>query len=412
MSRKLIKMVGLGLLAVLMAVPLLGGCGGEKEKVRKIVIGVLGDQTGPSALANSEVIGKGLKDYLRMIEETDPIPGVKLEIVTYDTRLEFARVPIGYEWLKGKGARLLVHWVPQFNAMTARDQARDKIPSFTFTMITEALKEEWAFSLSVTPYLEMEAAMDYILGTWNYQARPGGPVVGYLGESGRPVCIEQLQGLKDVAQAKPHKPYQIKDAAVPGGTTAFAGEVQRLKDCDIIVFGTTGPSSAAFLRDLGERGYQGMVIGATNAVLGLWTLIKTAVPGEHLDGLRVMHAQLLFTDESTWVDEIEQALLRYRPGEAGTLKRGTTYMSGYEFGLILTDVVRRAVAAVGAENVDGTALRQALETIDITTPGRGEALKCHGGERLLYRMFRLVEYRLAEDDWFAITDWFLPPSLA
>ena len=103
MGRKLTKMVVLVLLGVLLAtVPGLVGC--AKEGVRKeIVIGFMGDFTGPAAATCGELY-KGITDYFRMVEEDDPILGVKVKIITYDTRMDYSRAPMGYEWLKGKGA--------------------------------------------------------------------------------------------------------------------------------------------------------------------------------------------------------------------------------------------------------------------------------------------------------------------
>ena len=78
--------------------------------------------------------------------------------------------------------------------------------------------------------------------------------------------------------------------------------------------------------------------------------------------------------------------------------------------MVLVDTIRRAAAEVGPENVDSLALNNALKSIDMTVEGYGEHLKCHEGSNILHRMLRVVEYRAADDDWFAITEWFLPPA--
>ena len=94
---------------------------------------------------------------------------------------------------------------------------------------------------------------------------------------------------------------------------------------------------------------------------------------------------------------------------------GGTWATGWLTVKIWADAVRKAVAEVGVENVDSSAMRNAMLKIDMTVPGYGEAWKFRQGTvgfNVLQRMFIMRQYTEAEDDWFALGDWFLPPQLA
>jgi len=170
---------------------------------------------------------------------------------------------------------------------------------------------------------------------------------------------------------------------------------------------------ASFLKEAIARGYTGALLGTSLSFLGFWELAKAAVPKlEALDGALAATTQLVLTDDVPLVGQMRGSLQRFRPAEAAILGKGTSYMAAQVAGMVLDEAIRRAVEEVGAENVDAAALNNALERIEMPVQGFGEVWKCHEGSNILHRMLRVVEYRAAEDDWYVITDWFLPPSLA
>ena len=411
MSGKLVRIAALMFLAVLIAtLPGLVGCAREKEEAHEVTIGFMGDFTGPAAATCGE-LHKGLTDYFRMVEEDGPIPGVKVKVITYDTRMDYARGPGGYVWLKGKGTDIFFNFSPIFQEILVPKHQEDKIPSFTLATSPGIVDQEWVFSFSIHYPWEAEAIMKWILEDW--EGRPEGPPkVGHIGVSGYVSTDQVTEKLEELHASDPGS-FELKEEAAPPGTTAWAVEISRLKDCDIIIVDLLGPQTASFLREAIDRGYEGTFLGTSLAFLGFWDLVKAAVPKlENLDGALAMQTQLIVTDDVPFVNQMRNSLQRFRPGEAETLGRGTSYMAAQAAGLVLADTIRRAVAEVGADNVDAVALNDALKSINMTVEGYGEALKCHQGSNILHRMVKVIEYRAAEDDWYAITDWFLPPSVA
>ncbi|MCX6000328.1 MAG: hypothetical protein NTU41_12290, partial [Chloroflexi bacterium] len=92
MLRRLAKRMGLAILAVVVvALPVVAGCGGSGTEARPVVImGSLADLTGPNSSSNIPWI-EGLKDYLRWLDVHDPLP-VNLKWIFYDTKTDYGRV--------------------------------------------------------------------------------------------------------------------------------------------------------------------------------------------------------------------------------------------------------------------------------------------------------------------------------
>ena len=412
MDTKLVKMVGLVLLTVLAGLtPVLGGCGGgEGEKTTGITIGFLADFTGPSALTSAE-LHKGWTDYMKMVEADNPIPGAKTKLVTYDTRLDYSRVVPGYIWLKAQGAKLIWDYSPIFHAMLKDKHLTDKIPSYTFVGDPQTLNVDWMYSFSVTYPMEAEAIIEWILQDWDSRQQGRAIKVGYIGFSGYQSAVQMSEVFNSVHSQNPQR-FTYKEVTSPIGSTAFATEITQLKDCDIIIVNVLGPSMASFLRESRERGYTGRYLGSSLGFMGFWDLVRNAVPDmTKMDGALAMHSQMLWTDQSAFMAQLTQSLQRFRSAdEAAQLRKGTSWPTGYITGMILADVVRRAVAAVGAENVDSAAINDALKGIDMTVDGWGESWKFRDDSNILYRMFRAIQYKALDDEWHDLSGWFMAPA--
>jgi len=412
MRRKLTKVVGLVVLAVLVAaVPVLGGCGEDKEAANKVVIGYMGDFTGPAAATCVE-IHKGLADYFKMVELDDPIPELEVKIITYDTKMDYSRAPMGYEWLKGQGADIFFNFSPIFQEILVENHQQDKIPSFTFASSPTIVGQDWVYTFSIHYPWEAEAAMEWILEDW--EGRPqGSPKVGHIGVSGYVSTAQVTDTLKELHTLDPSK-FDLEEAAAPMTARTWAVEFNQLQDCDIIIVDLLGPQTASFLKEAIAKDYQGTFLGTSLAFLGFWHLVKATVPQvEDLDGALSMQTQFVLTDDVPFVNQMRANLERFRPSEADTLGKGTSYMAAQAAAMVLADTIRRAAEEVGPENVDSLALNNALRSIDKYVEGYGENLKCHEGSNILHRMLRVVEYRVTteDDDWYAITEWFYPPPL-
>jgi len=414
MRLRLTRSVALLCLAVLLVTaPVFAGCGGgDGDAANRVTIGYLGDFTGAASLPCQDLY-KGLTDYFAMVEEDDPIPGVTLKMIHYDTRMDYSRAPGAFEWLRGQGSDIFFDFSPIFSQILADKHEQAEIPAFSLVTTPDLMQREWFTSYSVDYPSEAEVAIYWIVDEWwDYDEMGRPPVVGHMGCSGYESSTQIRDKLEEVHSADPTK-FELKQTFAPAGTTTWATELIQMIDCDIMLVNLLGPQPASLLREATNRGYEGTFLGTSLCFGGSWELIKSAAAQlSDLDGALLMHAHPIFTDDIPFTDLVEANLERYRSDE-DTDRLAWTYFNAQEMAMILVDIIRRAALEVGPDNVDAAALYDAAQSIDMTLEGWGEPLKYHNGLNVLHRTLRVIEYRVDGDqgDWYGVTDWIMPPSL-
>ncbi|MDM7999417.1 MAG: ABC transporter substrate-binding protein [Dehalococcoidia bacterium] len=408
---KAMVLLGLAFLLVTASVVTACGGGGEKES-NTVVLGWLADQTGASAATFREVT-KGMDDYFAEMEETDPIPGVNIKMIVYDTRLDYARFPGGYQWLVGQGMDLLLGYSPETPDITLSDQVEDKIPQYEFSAWPTTMDEDWVYSHGYSQEYEGRAVLDYLVNQWwPTQGKDRALKVGHVGNPNWGSTGEYQKGLDWVAAQNPGK---IELTSVGGSLTqtAWASEVAAIQDTDAIFLSTVGTSTATFLSEAIARGYKGLIVSSGISALPVWSMLRGMMDITKLDGLLVPHLYPLSSDATAYTDHMYQMLDKYRPSEAATLRKATTWTSGWVEAQMLAETVRLAAKNVGAENVDGTAINDAFKELDLEIQGMPNiTLANSGSHHVLFPYCRMIKYDAAKDDWFAITDWFTAPGFA
>ncbi len=401
-----------GLMVLLVFAAMMPACGGGTEPTNVVVLGWMGDQTGPSAVSYQEII-MGMDDYIAEMEATDPIEGATVKIINYDTRLEYSRFPVGYEWLVSQGMDVLLGYSPATSSVTQANQAVDRIPLYGLTAYPTTLEAEWVYAYMPTNALEGQAIMDYLINIWWPARNMGRPLkVGSVGNTTIDTTVQYREGFDAVLAQNPGEAVYTAVGGPPT-QTAWAHEVSAVKDCDAIILSTVGTSSATFLKEALARGYTGQIVSCSNAVLGSWLLVTGMVPKSALDGILVPHFYPLWNDGTPYSDRLGEMLAKYRPSDAVTLKQGTTWLSGWMTAEIVTKAVRDAAAKVGARNVDGDAINDAFLTLDLEIEGMPSiALASSATSHVLQPYFRMIQYQAAQDEWSAVTDWSVVPGLA
>ncbi len=410
MSRKLAKTVALVLLGVLLGtLPGLVGCAEEKAVGKEIKYGWCWDFTGRAAVAVVQTF-EGMKDYLRMAEEKDLLPaGVTIKLLTYDTKSDAGRVMPGYVWLKGKGVDIMSAAPQDTELLRSRFEA-DQMPFYSLSNILSMLDSEWLVSLFGPPEGQIEVLLQWIMDNW--EDYPTKPKIGVVGLAGVPFYTSQQATVEKWMADYSDKFEYVGAQMAPTTTTAWALEIGRLRDSDFIFAAMSGPPLASFLIEARNRGYDGKLLGPLETFIAFWSLIKGAVPEEALDGVITGIYMPWWTDTGSFMNEVEEyAQKYYSPAEVETLHLGTGQYNGWAAGMILVDALTRAVAEVGAENVDGIALYQALKETNMTVEGFGSPWRITEDANCFMQTVRLMEYSSAVGDWVVITDWDLPPSL-
>jgi ABC-type branched-subunit amino acid transport system substrate-binding protein len=402
----------IGLVAVLVVTSVVSACGGgggEKE-TNTILLGWLADQTGTSATAFKEV-SKGIDDYLTEMEATNPIPGIKIDMTTYDTRLEYARFSQGYQWLVGQGMDVLLGYQPETPNSTLDYQAEDKIPQYNFSAYPKDQDADWLYGYTYSYQYEARAAMDYLVNVWwPAQGKTGAIKVAHVSNPEYGSKDEYQKGLDWVVAQNPGK-VNLTFVGGGGSQTAWASEVASIMNTDALFISAVGTSCATFLKEAYAKGYKGEIVASTISVLGIWPMITSVVDKSKMDGMLIPHFYPLFSDDIEYSTYLSEMIQKYRGSEAESLKKGTTWMSGWVMAQILTETVRLAANTVGAKNVNGSAINDAFKALDITIGNMPEiTLAARGGHHVLQPSCRMIQYKASADDWFAVTDWRIAPG--
>lgn len=396
------------LILAIAVVPALAGCSGGGAEAQQVVVGFLGDFTGPSA-ATCKELHKGMLDYLTDMEANNPIPNTKIKLEFYDSRLDYARIKPGYVQLRSKGSQVILNYNAMYTPMLMADHQADKIPSFCFNTTPSTMGQDYMYSFSVDYDTEGHALAEWLT---EQAAEFDAPMkVGYIATAG----LDSNKTMGDPIQAAANNAannFTLNWQAGTSTTTQWSTECNKLMGSDVIVVNLVGPSMSTFLSQMLERGYTGKFIGTTISFMGFWSLVRQSINDlSKLDGAQAIHAQMLWTDDTDFMDTIADSVERNRPTEAAELKKGTSYPSGHLFMMIIAEAIRLAEKTVGAENIDSVALNDALKALELDVDGWGEKWEAHAGNNIMHRTFRIIEYRAADDEWYQSEPWFLPESM-
>ena len=393
--------------AVLVAVSGLVGCaGGEGEK--EIVIGILTDFTGSASFAIKPSV-EGMTDYFKMAEESDLLAGAKVSFVQYDTKLDYARVMPGYESLKAKGAVMMHVLNPADKDIVTSKATEDQIPIVASQETTGHERREWIFNTYAPINTEVEAILQYMMDNWDYETK--GPMkIGHLGWTLETTDYHQ-EGIDNAMAEYPGKFEFVGLQRATMGQSTWAGEISNLKDSDYILMSVVGSMMATFVREARDRGYEGGFLSGINAFPGYWDNARAVVPAENLYECYYAGQWPWWNEDVPFIESLKEALQKYRPGDAEARMRSSGPITGWCWGWFMADAVKRAVEKYGVENVDGAAIKEALETTSLDVAGFGNVWNLEKGQFFVWKK-RVFKWNTIALDWEAASDWITPVSLA
>jgi hypothetical protein len=387
------------------------GCGNGKDTSRAVVkYGLLWDFTGIASLAMRETYD-GLKAYLDVIEAEDPIPGAQIELVTYDTKLDPARIPAGYMWLKGKESSVIAT-NPEDAQMLRRNFEEDGIPFLDATNLLSTIGSDWLFSMYGPVEGEIETLMNWIADSWNQY--PTKPRVGFVGFAGRAYSNSQLDQARLVCESYPDKYEWTGAQMAPSSTVTWAVEISRILGNDFTIVGLSGPPLVSFTKEAIDRGYTNTLAGSMASFMTFWKLLTDTVPSDQLDHVYCASYYPSWDDDVPFIAQMKRNCEEVLSlAEREVIYLGTGRMGGWAMGIIIVDAVRRAAEKVGPESIDCSVLRDALaETdLDMEAEGWGNRWKLSGGTNCFARAVRMYEYSVTDNKWSHVSDWYAPPCL-
>ena len=353
----LLKKVTIILLILVLVATFGFGCGKKGEERTTITIGCMADLTGVASSA-IKPIAEVFVDTARYYNDQDLIPGVKINAIVYDTHFDAARIVPGYDWLRGKGAEIIVVVMAQDAEMLKSFAERNKCVIVSSSGSPGLVEPPgWVFLTSTFSRYPTFALLKWISEhDWDYSNG-----IPKLGIASWPTLtdLDKVDAMKAYAQAHPDKFEFVDGLLLPTGTMDFQSAVRKLKDCDYI--SSQSPQGAYFWRDYLAAGYHKAKVldpdGSMSSALPFFTAMNGWGP---LDGAVWGMSCLSWADrdKSPLVQRMYDMLLRYRTGgkDISNYADNQAYEgAGASFVAVPFDILDRAVNEVGAQNFNGQA---------------------------------------------------------
>jgi hypothetical protein len=345
-----------------------------------------------------------------MVSEEDPIPGVKISLLVYDTQSDASRVPVGYEWMKNEGADILSAAPQDTELLRSRFEA-DEVPFYSLSNILSMVDSEWLTSLYGPPELQIESQLEWISENW--ESYPTKPKIGFIGLAGVAFYVSQEATVREWVSDHPDQFEWLGSEMAPSTTASWAVEIGKMKNADFIFASMSGPPLVSLVKEARSRGYEGKFMGPSETYFSFYMLLRQSVSPADLDNTIAGTYTPWWGESNSFMDEVEEYAEKYHSADEMTaIHRGTGQFNGWAAGMIFVDAVRRAIEEVGVDDLDGKAIHEALKETDMTVPGWGNPWKLPGKENVNYfaQTVRLVEYKSDVDNWVAITEFDYPPS--
>jgi len=392
-------------LALALVVSLCLGCGtnGDDERVT-ITIGYMTDYTGSAASAVAS-INYGVLDATRYYSEEGLVSGARLKLESWDARMDTSKTIPGYEWLRDRGAELILSLITQDGVLLKPVADRDKFPIFSMTT-NEQITEPpgWEFCFSNRADQVMATLLKWVSEKhWDYGK--GVPKIGFVGWND-PSAVEVEKGMSGYCQAHPGEFDYVHGYLPPVGTVMYSAEVEGLKDCDYVC--AYAISGADFIKQYTAKGYETTYLDpATDMSIAGYVLARAG--WEAVDGMLTAASSLTWSEPYPVVDFARLLLDTYRPGEADAIvDEGTGYVSGGVVPMVfMLSILQKAVEQVGAENLNSQAIYDAAVEYRVsgTTLEGFPQWGFSQTKRYLYDDLQVFEWDAAGKEFVMVQDW-------
>ena len=390
------------LILALLATPLLG-CGEDSDVngKRTITLGCLWDFTGPASAACINPY-RALQDLVKHINEEDPIPGVELETVAWDTKYDISREIPGYDWVIERGADIIVSVLYSSAEVLKTFAERDEIPIYTMSTSMPCLEPPgWVFSAQAPPEREIRAVLKYISDQWpNY---PTKPKIGWVG-SDRAFSTQMQEEAEEYCLANPDKFEWVVGLQADIVNVMWGGEIEKLKDCDWIGSGLAPTAASTFIEQLRHSDSDAKLFSQEFLLATLGSVVDR-IGYEPLDGSITASLNGWWSDSYPIIDLAKELLYENRADEAEDIMHaGIGYIGTAVQGSFFLRLLREAIEEAGAEDFDGQAFYNTAINFRTTFEGFEE---WYYTETRRYPMDHvgIYEIRAADEDAVRVGDW-------
>ena len=408
MTNRIVKgnRLGIAILAMALAVLLLfAACAPPStvEEEKTVEYAGIVPMTG-AAQASLQIQVQAAQDYIRYFNEQNGIPGVTVKFLWGDTALQLTRFVSDYEKFKARGVPIM--WIMEGDPMLgfADDFAEDQIPVLGSAIGFERIcyAGGWEYMQSPTMAEEFAVVAEYVKASWKEARAPKLAFVGIQsvwGDDPQPEGKKYAQSLGFEILPSEIVPYVVVDATI---------NLARLKSegADFVYMQVLPSSLTPTLRDAERLGLLGQMhfIG-TETGMGDNVLKMAGAAGEGY----------LFAMIAPWFDETDNPGIKLMMDKQmeyhGKVVRDNAYRNGWIVGAVACEAIKNAVENVGYGNVDGAAIKEALDNMQdfdinglVTVTYKDRGLDRRG-------ITKLAIYEVRGGKMVPVTDWRESPSL-
>ncbi|MBM3132526.1 MAG: ABC transporter substrate-binding protein, partial [Chloroflexi bacterium] len=335
-----------------------------------ITIGVLSDLTGPASQAMT-VVDMALADIVRYFNENNRTPVAELKVITYDEQYNPSNDIPGYQWLKERGADVILSGLPPVPVSLRPLVDQDKM--VMFALITTPDIESppgrlFAMNVQGEPY---KAALLKWIAENDPNFPKGRPAkIGAVGHN-EPYAISHQKGMEQYAKAHPDQYEWVAGFLLDWTTVTFGSQVEALKDCDYVFPPTTGFYIPSFIKEYRAAGGKATLLGddATLAYLGL---MVDGAGWEAFDGMIISLLNGWWNDEFELPKLASQLLTEYHgagAAEATKKQSGISYLGSFmqQYGAV--SVISEAINRAGPKNFSPQELYDTATSFKMTYGG-------------------------------------------
>ncbi len=325
-----------------------------------ITIGNYTDITGPASNPMS-MITMALEDIVKYYNDENVIPGVELEVVSYDSQYDPSNDIPGYEWLREKGADLIFNAIPSASITMKSRVDEDHMMFFALTPDEKSLVPAgYVFCISNT----LGDYQSYTLLKWlaendeNFpQDRPAKVGGAFWAE---PYSQTFLDGMEEYVDAHPDQ-YEWEGEYLTNFAFTWGPEVDALKDCDYVM--PPGPMQN-FIREYRGAGYDAQLIG-TDFQIAMLEMVDALDVWDEADGMIIIRPGQWWNEDGELISLAKELLNENHPDDAEYVKStgpGYQTMRGM---YIMLEILRETIETTGTENFSSEALYEAAQSYSL-----------------------------------------------
>jgi len=351
------KRLGTILAVVLIALLLLAACAPPTTPPpggKVVQIGSLPVLTGGGGSADQPCF-LAFQDYVRYFNEEKRIPGVTIEVLWRDCATDVQRFLSGYHMLADRGVPLVFSDLTLVQGGLGALLEKDQI-----CLVTGGVTEPvvyppgWMFAAWATEGEAATAVFDYFMENWKEERPPRLQLFVSETTFGREPAAEMTKYAESAGFEM--LPTEFSPLVVIDATTQLIRI--RGRGADLVYIQNIFTAGGPIMRDVERLGLQDQMQFAGTG----WVLTQ-----QMIDMAPVATDGFLTPRAIPWIDETEipgvKLITDIQLEYHGKVEEDPVYMAGWVYGAISCESVKRALEEVGYENLNGLAVRRALESM-------------------------------------------------